>query len=88
MDSGIGIPRDKHDQIFDKFIQADGSMTRKFGGSGLGTSIAKELTEIMGGAIGFRSVEGIGSDFHFSVEHLLHELPLLHKKVDEVNHSY
>ncbi len=66
-DTGIGIPPEKCDQIFDSFVQADGSTSRRFGGTGLGTSIAKQLVEAMGGEIGVSSQEGQGTAFWFSI---------------------
>ena len=66
-DSGIGIPRDKLPHIFDKFTQADQSITRRYGGSGLGLSIARSLVELMGGNIQVESEEGQGSAFDVSM---------------------
>jgi CheY-like chemotaxis protein len=66
-DSGIGIPENKLDHIFESFAQAEESTTRKFGGTGLGLAICKKLTEIMGGSIGVTSEIGKGSIFHFNV---------------------
>jgi signal transduction histidine kinase/DNA-binding response OmpR family regulator/HAMP domain-containing protein len=76
-DTGIGIPRDKQSAIFDSFTQADGSVTRKFGGAGLGTTISKQLAELMGGEVGMESEEGKGSLFWFTVVFTKFDAPLL-----------
>jgi two-component system, sensor histidine kinase RpfC len=64
-DTGVGIPADKQDKVFESFTQADSSTTRKFGGSGLGLTIAKHMVEEMGGTLSFQSTEGVGSHFWF-----------------------
>lgn len=68
VDSGIGIDPEKQEGIFDTFTQADETTTRRFGGSGLGTTIAKQLVELMGGRIGLKSTPRIGSTFWFDIE--------------------
>ncbi|WP_394995905.1 PAS domain S-box protein [Emticicia sp.] len=67
-DTGIGIPEDKLGMIFDRFIQAETSTTRKFGGTGLGLNIVKQLVELQNGQIYVKSKFGYGSEFYFTLE--------------------
>lgn len=73
-DSGIGIPPEKVNLVFERFTQADTETTRKFGGTGLGLSIAKNLVELQGGTIQIKSEVGKGSEFSFDI---------LYKKADQ-----
>jgi two-component system, sensor histidine kinase RpfC len=66
-DTGVGIPAEKQGKIFESFTQADSSTTRKFGGSGLGLTIAKHMVEKMGSSLHFQSTEGVGSRFWFDL---------------------
>ncbi len=72
-DSGIGIEAAALENIFNVFTQEDGSITRRFGGSGLGLSISRSLVEAMGGSIRAESIKGVGSAFHVELPFVVHE---------------
>ena len=74
-DTGVGVPREKQESIFEPFLQADGSTTRRFGGAGLGLTIARALAELMGGRLWVASEAGGGSTFHFTASFGIGELP-------------
>jgi signal transduction histidine kinase/CheY-like chemotaxis protein len=66
-DTGIGIDASEHENIFDKYRQANASVARRYGGTGLGLAICKGLAELMGGSIGFESEVGIGTTVYFEI---------------------
>lgn len=90
-DSGVGIPKEKLSTIFESFSQADASITRKYGGSGLGLTIAKQLVELQGGTISVESKENIGSTFTVTIpyavstsENIFRESPKLEQPLTQI----
>ncbi|MDP4173896.1 MAG: ATP-binding protein [Bacteroidota bacterium] len=67
-DTGIGIAEEKQRIVFEGFTQADSSTTKKYGGTGIGLTISKQIVEMMGGEIWFESKSGLGTTFHFKIE--------------------
>ncbi len=96
LDTGIGIPKDKLKTIFESFSQADASVTRKYGGTGLGLTIVKQLVELQHGSITVKSEEKVGSSFSFAIPyelgsrdnikgHLAKDSPLLKKSLKDMS---
>ncbi|THU34165.1 response regulator [Niastella caeni] len=88
MDTGIGIPKNKHKEIFDSFTQADVNTTRKYGGTGLGLSITKRIVNMFNSDLLLESEEGKGSAFHFTVELKICENRKRYINEDNIKHLH
>lgn len=85
VDTGVGIPEDKIDKLFESFSQVDSSTTRQYGGTGLGLAICKQLTQLMGGDINVESEEGKGSNFNFILNYKKVQIQELESMTPEVS---
>jgi two-component system, sensor histidine kinase and response regulator len=74
-DTGVGIPLDRQKSVFEAFTQVDGSVTRVYGGTGLGLTISSQLVRLMGGQLSVESEPGMGSNFHFTANFVLVQQP-------------
>jgi signal transduction histidine kinase len=85
-DTGIGIPANKQQEIFDSFTQADVNTTRKYGGTGLGLAITKKLVNLFHGDLQVESEEGRGSTFHFTLKLVINENRKMYINEEKVKH--
>lgn len=87
LDTGIGIPQAFHDKVFHHFSQAEASTSRTYGGTGLGLSICRQLTQLLGGSIGFRSEEGTGTEFTLTLPDVQPAEPVAITVTDDMTFS-
>jgi len=87
VDTGIGMTKEQTEKVFEAFQQADSSTTRKYGGTGLGLSLTKQLVELMGGSIKVESVSGVGSRFRIGIPYTAPETPLLVQNQLQIKHK-